>query len=297
MTGPRISTVPTRPPPGSDIVKEMNRTDPPPAEASEAPIRYRPMLAESAVELCELTKRLGNRTVLDGVNLAVLKGETMSVIGGSGAGKSVTLKHIVGLMKPDKGCVKVDGVDVTNGHPEALEAARRKIGFCFQGSALLNSLTVFENVALPLREHERLDDDALRHRVDEKLALVGLADAGGKLPSEISGGMKKRVGLARAIIRNPEIILYDEPTAGLDPIMGTAINDLILDMQKKLNVTSILVTHDMSSAFRVSNRIAMLVQGRIVKLGTPDEFRASDDARVQQFIYGESEGPLTRPRA
>jgi phospholipid/cholesterol/gamma-HCH transport system ATP-binding protein len=275
----------------------VNRTDPPAAEASEAPISYRPMLAEAAVELCDLTKQLGNRTVLDGVNLAVLKGETMSVIGGSGAGKSVTLKHIVGLMKPDRGCVKVDGVDVTNGVPEALESARRKIGFCFQGSALLNSLSVFENVALPLRENERIDEDVLRRRVEEKLALVGLADAGTKLPSEISGGMKKRVGLARAIIRNPEIILYDEPTAGLDPVMGTAINDLILDMQKKLNVTSVLVTHDMSSAFRVSNRIAMLVKGRIVKLGTPDEFRASDDPMIQQFIYGESEGPLTRPRA
>jgi phospholipid/cholesterol/gamma-HCH transport system ATP-binding protein len=255
------------------------------------------MLAEAAVELCDLTKQLGQRTVLDGVNLAVLKGETLSVIGGSGAGKSVTLKHIVGLMKPDRGCVKVNGVDVTSGDAEALEAARRKIGFCFQGSALLNSLSVFENVALPLREHETLDETLLRRRVEEKLALVGLADAGRKLPSEISGGMKKRVGLARAIIRNPEIILYDEPTAGLDPVMGTAINDLILDMQKKLNVSSILVTHDMSSAFRVSNRIAMLVKGRIVKLGTPEEFRASDDPMVQQFIYGESEGPLTRPGA
>lgn len=279
------------------IVTPVNRTDPPPAAASDADLSYRSMLNEAAVELCDLTKQLGNRTVLDGVNLAVLKGETLSVIGGSGAGKSVTLKHIVGLMKPDHGCVKVQGVDVTSGNPEALEVARRKIGFCFQGSALLNSLSVFENVALPLREHEALDESLLRRRVEEKLALVGLADAGSKLPSEISGGMKKRVGLARAIIRNPEIILYDEPTAGLDPVMGTAINDLILDMQKKLNVTSILVTHDMSSAFRVSNRIAMLVKGRIVKLGTPEEFRATDDPMVQQFIYGESEGPLTRPGA
>jgi len=280
------------------IVQEVKRTDPPQAPAApDADISYRPMLSENAVELVDLTKKLGARMVLDGVNLAILKGETMSVIGGSGAGKSVMLKHIVGLMKPDRGCVKVNGIDVSGGNLEALEAARRTIGFCFQGSALLNSLSVFENVALPLREHESLDEAEIRKRVEEKLALVGLADAGSKLPAEISGGMKKRVGLARAIIRNPEIILYDEPTAGLDPVMGTAINDLILDMQKKLHVTSVLVTHDMSSTFRVSNRIAMLVKGRIVKLGTPAEFRASDDPMIQQFIYGESEGPLTRQGA
>jgi phospholipid/cholesterol/gamma-HCH transport system ATP-binding protein len=258
-------------------------------------INYRPMLAEAAIELCDLTKTLGGRTVLDGVSLSIHKGETMAIIGGSGAGKSVTLKHIVGLIKPDRGCVKVGGVDITGNNNGAMEAARRKIGFCFQGSALLNSLSVFENVALPLREHEQVGEDEVKRRVDEKLALVGLSDAGTKLPAEISGGMKKRVGLARAIIRNPEIILYDEPTAGLDPVMGTAINDLILDMQKKLGVTSVLVTHDMSSTFRVSNRIAMLVKGRIVKLGTPAEFRATDDPYVKQFIYGESEGPLTRP--
>lgn len=274
----------------SDIVTTVEKT-----EAGDADISYRPMLAEAAIELCDLTKTLSGRTVLDGVNLSIHKGETMAVIGGSGAGKSVTLKHIVGLIKPDRGTVKVGGVDITKDGNGALEAARRKIGFCFQGSALLNSLSVFENVALPLREHEQPNEDEVRRRVDEKLALVGLSDAGKKLPSEISGGMKKRVGLARAIIRNPEIILYDEPTAGLDPVMGTAINDLILDMQKKLGVTSVLVTHDMSSTFRVSNRIAMLVKGKIIKLGTPAEFRATDDPLVKQFIYGESEGPLTRP--
>lgn len=279
------------------IVHSMAGTEETPSVAHPAPISYRPMIPAAAIELCDLTKSLGGRTVLDGVSLSIQKGETMSVIGGSGAGKSVTLKHIVGLMKPDRGCVKVDGVDVTNTNHGSLEAARRKIGFCFQGSALLNSLSVFENVALPLREHEKADEAEIRRRVEEKLALVGLAEAGQKLPSEISGGMKKRVGLARAIIRNPEIILYDEPTAGLDPVMGSTINDLILDMQKKLGVTSVLVTHDMSSAFRVSNRIAMLLKGRIIKVGTPAEFRASDDPIVKQFIYGESEGPLTRTPA
>jgi phospholipid/cholesterol/gamma-HCH transport system ATP-binding protein len=260
------------------------------------PVSFRSLLVPAAIELCDLTKSLGSRTVLDGVSLAVQKGETLCIIGGSGAGKSVTLKHIVGLLKPDRGCVRIDGVDVTNSKNGVLEAARKKIGFCFQGSALLNSMTVFENVALPLREHERLAEPEIRRRVEEKLALVGLGDADAKYPSEISGGMKKRAGLARAIIRNPEIILYDEPTAGLDPVIASTINDLILDMQKKLGVTSVLVTHDMSSAFRVSNRIAMLLHGKIVKVGTADEFRASQDPVVRQFIYGESEGPLTRGR-
>ena len=275
-----------------DVVDET------PSVTHDSPLPYAGLVGRPpAVELCELTKSLGGRPVLDGVSLAVLKGETMCVIGGSGAGKSVTLKHIVGLMKPDRGCVKVDGIDVTHARNGELETARRKIGFCFQGSALLNSMTVYENVALPLREHERPPEAEVKRRVEEKLALVGLDDAGQKFPAEISGGMKKRAGLARAIIRNPEIILYDEPTAGLDPVMASTINDLILDMQKKLGVTSILVTHDMSSAFRVSNRIAMLLKGRIVKVGTPAEFKKSDDPIVKQFIYGESEGPLTRERA
>jgi phospholipid/cholesterol/gamma-HCH transport system ATP-binding protein len=278
-----------------DIVEAVE-IDQTPEVSHPAPLNYRSMVpgpsGEPAIELCDLSKTLSGRTVLDGVSLCVQKGETMSIMGGSGAGKSVTLKHIVGLMKPDRGCVKVDGVDVTNTNHGSLEAARRKIGFCFQGSALLNSLSVFENVALPLREHEGLDEEEIRRRVEEKLSLVGLSDAARKLPSEISGGMKKRVGLARAIIRNPAIILYDEPTAGLDPVMGRTINDLILDMQKKLGVTSVLVTHDMSSAFRVSNRMAMLLKGKIIKVGTPDEFRASEDPFIKQFIYGESEGPL-----
>ncbi len=261
-----------------------------------APVSYRELVATVAIELCDLTKALGGHTVLEGVNLSITKGETMCIIGGSGAGKSVTLKHIVGLLKPDRGCVKIDGANVTQSKNGEMEAARRKIGFLFQGAALLNSMTVFENVALPLREHERLTEADIRSRVDRKLSLVGLEEAGHKFPAEISGGMKKRAGLARAIIRDPEIILYDEPTAGLDPVIGSTINDLILDMQKKLGVTSVLVTHDMASAFRVSNRIAMLLKGRIVKLGTPADFKASDDPIVKQFIYGESEGPLTKER-
>lgn len=274
----------------------LKAVDESPHVPHSSPVSYAPLMANVAVELCDLTKSLSGRMVLDGVSLSVFKGETLCIMGGSGAGKSVTLKHIVGLMKPDRGCVKVDGIDVTNARNGELETARRKIGFVFQGSALMNSISVFENVALPLREHERPPEAEIRDRVNEKLALVGLHEAGHKMPSEISGGMKKRVGLARAIIRNPAIILYDEPTAGLDPVIGTQINDLILDMQKKLGVTSMLVTHDMSSAFRVSNRMAMLLKGRVLKLGTPAEFRATDDPFIKQFIYGESEGPLTREK-
>jgi phospholipid/cholesterol/gamma-HCH transport system ATP-binding protein len=272
----------------------VDQIDETPIVAHTAPVSYAALLSSVAIELCDLTKALGGRTVLDGVSLQVMKGETMCVIGGSGAGKSVTLKHIVGLLKPDQGCVKIDGVDVTHPRNGELEEARRKIGFCFQGSALLNSINVFENVALPLREHERLTEAEIKRRVEEKLGLVGLKDAGHKMTSEISGGMKKRVGLARAIIRNPEIILYDEPTAGLDPVMSATINELILDMQKKLNVTSILVTHDMTSVFRVANRIAMLLKGKIIKVDTPDAFRSSPDPVIKQFIQGDPEGPLTR---
>jgi phospholipid/cholesterol/gamma-HCH transport system ATP-binding protein len=278
------------------ILEVVDPVDSDPQVEHHAPVSYQELVAPVAVELCDLTKSLGGRMVLDGVSLAVLKGETLCIIGGSGAGKSVTLKHIVGLLKPDRGCVKIDGVDVTHTKNGELDAARRKIGFLFQGAALLNSMTVFENVALPLREHERLRESEIRERVNAKLGLVGMEDAGQKFPAEISGGMKKRAGLARAIIRDPHIILYDEPTAGLDPVIGSTINDLILDMQKKLGVTSILVTHDMSSAFRVSNRIAMLLKGKIVKLGTPAEFKASEDPIIRQFIYGESEGPLTKER-
>jgi phospholipid/cholesterol/gamma-HCH transport system ATP-binding protein len=274
-----------------------DRIDEAPQVEHHAPVSYRELMVPTAIELCNLTKTLSGKKVLDGVNLSLQKGETLSIIGGSGAGKSVTLKHIVGLLKPDEGCVRINGVDITHPKNGELEEARRRIGSLFQGAALLNSMTVFENVALPLREHERPSESAVREKVHQKLGLVGLEDdAGAKYPAEISGGMKKRAGLARAIIRDPEIILYDEPTAGLDPVIGTTINDLILDMQKKLGVSSILVTHDMSSAFRVSNRIAMLLKGKIIKVDTPQGFRESDDPLVKQFIYGESEGPLTKDR-
>jgi len=247
-----------------------------------------------AVELVDLHKAFGSKPVLRGLTLDLLRGETLCVIGGSGTGKSVTLKHIVGLLRPDRGTVRIDGTDIFQSDNGRLGEIRKKIGFLFQGAALLNSLNVFENVALPLREHERPPEGEIRRQVMEKLALVDLADAAEKMPDEISGGMKKRVGLARAIIRNPEIMLYDEPTAGLDPIMASTINALVLDLQKKLKVSSLVVTHDMSSVFRIADRIAMLLEGRVHKVGTKEEFRTSEDTKVQKFIYGDSEGPLRR---
>jgi phospholipid/cholesterol/gamma-HCH transport system ATP-binding protein len=249
------------------------------------------------IQIVDLHKSFGAKPVLRGMTLDVLRGETLCVIGGSGTGKSVTLKHIVGLLRPDRGTVIICGTDIFGSGNGQISEIRKKIGFLFQGAALLNSLNVFENIALPLREHERPTEEEIRRQVMEKLELVHLSDAAEKLPDELSGGMKKRVGLARAIIRNPEIILYDEPTAGLDPIMSAAINELVLDLQEKLKVTSLCVTHDMSSVFRIADRIALLHEGRVHKVGTPEEFRKSDDTKIQRFIYGESEGPLRRDAA
>ena len=257
------------------------------------PVSLKGMVPPVMIELRDVHKRLGDRPVLDGVSLQVYKGETLCILGGSGQGKSVTLKHIVGLMQPDRGSVFVENIDITaancNGH---LVEARKKIGFLFQNGALLNSMNVYENVALPLREHERLAEPEIRRRVEEKLKLVGLSEAIEKMPAILSGGMRKRASLARAIVREPDIILYDEPTAGLDPIISATINELIVDLQKKLGVTSILVTHDMSSAFRVSDRMAFLWKGKILKIGTKDDFKNCDDPMVKQFVFGESEGPL-----
>ena len=246
------------------------------------------------IELRNVSKKLGGRTVLDGVSLEIRKGETMCILGGSGAGKSVMLKHIVRLLQPDEGYVKVFGTDVTHAGQKELREVRKRIGFLFQGAALLNSINVYENVALPLREHENMKESEIQDLVREKLELVNMGDALEKMPGQLSGGMKKRAGLARAIIRNPDIILYDEPTAGLDPVVAGTVNDLILEMQAKINVTSIIVTHDMSSCMKVSNRIAFLLRGRIHRVGTPEEMKKSGDPIIEQFVYGDSEGPLTR---
>lgn len=265
----------------------------------DEPVDYRRMLggrpdADAAVLMKEVSKRLGRKQVLDGISLAVRRGEIFCIMGGSGAGKSVTLKNMIGLMKPDKGEIFVDGTDVTRLTRRQSDRIRRKMGYVFQYSALLNSLSVFDNVALPLREHDRIPETEVRRRVEEVLLLVRLErDDFEKLPGELSGGMRKRAGLARAIVRKPDIILYDEPTSGLDPVTTAKVNELILDMKHKLGVTSIVVTHDVASMRQIADRAALLFKGRIHFIGTPAEFDAAEDPIVRQFIRGEPYGPIT----
>ncbi len=216
----------------------------------------------------------------------------MLVIGGSGSGKSVLFKNIVGLLSPTDGSIKIDGIDITKISDKQMDQVRKKFGVLFQGAALFDSLTVGENVAFALRRETDLSNRAIRDIVKDKLAQVGLFGVEEMMPSELSGGMQKRVGLARAIAMNPEIILYDEPTTGLDPITADVINDLILQLQEELKVTSLVVTHDMVSAFKVGDRMALLNDGMIIAVGTPDEMGESDNPYVRQFIAGTSEGPM-----
>jgi phospholipid/cholesterol/gamma-HCH transport system ATP-binding protein len=245
------------------------------------------------IEITNLCKSFGSHQVLRGVNLTVEKGESMTVIGGSGSGKSVLIKHIIGLLFPDRGEVKVDGEVLNNLDEQGLNEVRKKFGMLFQGAALFDSLTVWENVGFGLKQHTKMSDKEIRDAATQKLALVGLKGAEDKMPSDLSGGMKKRVGLARAIAMDPQIILYDEPTTGLDPITADAINDLIVDLRKKLGVTSVAITHDMFSAYKISDRIAMLYKGEIQEIGTPDEIRGTSNPIVKQFITGSAIGPIT----
>ncbi len=247
---------------------------------------------QKMIEIVDLHKSFGDNYVLKGVNLHVNKGETVVVIGRSGCGKSVLLRHIIGLMKPDKGSVYVDGVDVTRLKDDELYELRKKFGMVFQGSALFDSLSVWENVGLGLLEHTDLPEEEVRRIALEKLSLVGLRGFEDARPSELSGGMKKRVGLARAIAMEPEVILYDEPTTGLDPIMADVINELIRHLQERLQITSIAVTHDMKSAYKIGDRIAMLYDGRIVFEGTPDRIKSAGDEIIRQFVEGRAEGPI-----
>ncbi len=227
--------------------------------------------------------------MLDGVNLTIRHGETVVIIGGSGSGKSVILKHCIGLLQPDGGEVVVDGTVISSRDSMDMKTIRRRMGMLFQSSALFDSMNAGENIKFAVREHNPdMTESQLDNMVTEKLNLIHLLpDMRNKMPSELSGGMKKRLGLARAIAMNPEILLYDEPTTGLDPITADVINDLILDMQQKLGVTSLVVTHDMVSAYKVANRIAMLHEGKIIFIGTPDEIRATDNPYVRQFINGQ----------
>ena len=244
------------------------------------------------IEIKNLSKSFEDHQVLDHVDLTIKTGETMVVIGRSGSGKSVLLKHIIGLIKPDTGMVMIDGENITKATGAALDALRMKFGMLFQNAALFDSMTAFENVAFPLREHTAMTAEAITERVRECLQLVGLQNVDDLSPSELSGGMRKRVGLARALAMSPEIVLYDEPTTGIDPIMGDIINDLIVALRDRLKVTSVVVTHDMRSAYKVADRMAMLYNGDILEVGTPEEIRHSKNPYVQQFIKGEAVGPI-----
>jgi phospholipid/cholesterol/gamma-HCH transport system ATP-binding protein len=240
-----------------------------------------------------LHKRFGQLEVLTGIDLEIRRGESVVVIGQSGCGKSVLLKHIIALLRPDEGQVIVDGLRIFDLKHIDLMDFRKRVGVLFQFGALFDSMTVAENVGFCLKESLQMRPDEIEEIVEEKLALVGLKDIGHKMPSEISGGMKKRVALARAIAASPDIILYDEPTTGLDPITADMINELIADVHEKLGVTSVAVTHDMASAYKIADRIIMLYQGKIVWDGSPDQIRQSDDPIVKQFITGSSTGPIT----
>ena len=245
------------------------------------------------IEIINLCKSFDGHKVLDGLNLNINTGETTVIIGRSGCGKSVLLKHIIGLLRPDSGQVLIDGKDVTKMDEKELSFLRMKFGMLFQGAALFDSLNILENVAFGMIEHMNSPKEEIAKRVRECLNLVGLKGIEDKKPAELSGGMRKRVGLARAIALRPQIILYDEPTTGVDPIMGDAINDLIIELHNKLKVTSIAVTHDMTSAYKIGNRIAMLYNGKIVANGTPEEIKSTKDPIVRQFITGASKGPIT----
>jgi phospholipid/cholesterol/gamma-HCH transport system ATP-binding protein len=244
------------------------------------------------IEICGLSKAFGEKVVLENANLTIQRGETMVVIGRSGSGKSVLLKHVIGLIKPDAGTVTVEGVDVSRASGSQLDQVRLKFGMLFQGAALFDSMTVFENVAFPLQEHTGMSGAEIEQRVHECLELVGLSGVEDLEPAELSGGMRKRAGLARALAVKPEIILYDEPTTGLDPIMADVINDLIVALRDRLKVTSVVVTHDMRSAYKVADHIAMLYNGGIVEVGTPPQIKASQNPLVQQFIQGQAVGPI-----
>ncbi|MDD4013613.1 MAG: ABC transporter ATP-binding protein, partial [Candidatus Omnitrophica bacterium] len=230
--------------------------------------------------------------VLEGLDLTIRTGESIVIIGRSGCGKSVLLKHIIGLLRPDLGSIEIDGVDITKISTKELNKIRTDFGMLFQGAALFDSLTVLENVGFQLFEYTRSSIDEIKQRVAECLKLVGLSNLENIKPAALSGGMKKRVGLARAICMSPKVILFDEPTTGLDPIMADKINELIRHLHETLGVTSITVTHDMKSAYRIADRIAMLYDRKIIADGTPDEIRNSDDPVVRQFIGGEAKGPI-----
>ncbi len=236
------------------------------------------------IKVVDLHKSFGRQKVLKGINLEIRPGEITAIIGRSGSGKTVLIKHIVGLLKPDKGHIFIDGIDITQADAKTLKQIRKRFGMLFQEAALFDSMTVGENIAFPLREHTKLSEKEIKRIVREKLELVGLPGTENKMPSELSGGMKKRVGLARAIVLEPEIVIYDEPTTGLDPISSASIYELILEMERHLNITSIIISHDVPTIFAVANRVAVLSKGRIVMCDEAEKVLRSDDPEIKNFL-------------
>jgi phospholipid/cholesterol/gamma-HCH transport system ATP-binding protein len=243
----------------------------------------------SLIELRNVSKRFGRLIVLRDLTLKIDEGKSIVIIGASGSGKSVMLKHIVGLLRPDSGEVFFDGERIDNLPEKRLSELRTNFGFLFQMGALFDSLTVADNVAFPLVEHTHKDPEEIAQVVQEKLKMIGLPEAGAKMPGELSGGQRKRVALARAIALGPRVILYDEPTTGLDPIRSDVINELIIKLQRELKVTSITVTHDMQSAFKIADRIVMLYEGQLIFDGTPDDIRTTEEPIVKRFVLGEAD--------
>ena len=241
-------------------------------------------MTEPVIEVRDVWKTFGGNQVLKGVRLNMMPGTTTVVLGASGSGKTVLMKHIMGLFKPDRGEVIVDGENISAMDRQQLAKFRTRMGMVFQNSALFDSLTVGENVAFPLREHTKLAEEEIRKRVRDTLAVVELYDVEEKYPAELSGGMRKRVGLARAIVREPKIVLYDEPTTGLDPLTTDSVDDMIIGAREKLHVTSVVISHDIGSAFHVGDHIAMLHEGKIVEEGPPDKLRHTQEPHTQRFL-------------
>ena len=253
-------------------------------------------MAEPVIQVAEVTKTFDGRIVLDKVRLDVFRGETLCILGGSGSGKSTLLRLMIGNERCDGGDIVGLGKSLVGMSSRELDAYRKSIGVLFQSGALFNSMTVADNVALPLREHTDLPEETIDIMVKIKLELVGLREDADKMPAQLSGGMKKRAGLARAIALDPEILFYDEPSAGLDPVTSAEIDQLIIDLNRKLGVTSVVVTHEMDSAFRIASRMVLLDNGKFVASGTPKDMRESTNPLVRQFIHGLTEGPLTDRR-
>jgi phospholipid/cholesterol/gamma-HCH transport system ATP-binding protein len=247
---------------------------------------------ETVIEVTDLVRKFGDRLVINDISFTINRGETMVIMGGSGCGKSTLLRHIIGSMHPTSGSVKIFGEEITNISERQMAHIRRRFGMLFQSGALLASLTVGENVALPLSQHTRKSPEEIDEIVKQKLQMVGLSGFEDLKPAEISGGMKKRVGLARALVLGPELLFSDEPTSGLDPIMTAVVDQLTLKLTHGEHMTAVVVTHDMTSAFRIATRMIMLGHGSIIAHGTPDEIRNSPNPEVQQFIHGQADGPI-----